>query len=149
VPAGAAGPNTPPSQITGTLDCVFLDGLVHEAPVYSAGLAPGMVGIYQVALPTDLRDVCGVSCGFVPISDPPVPILVAPKPGIAGTKQPPNSRSWSLSQSTSQAPWILIAKHITKNFFPEASRILWHRHYAFSAIGASKKWPFGQHGSVR
>ena len=69
VPTGAAAPDRPPSQITGALSCQFLDGLVHDANIFFAGLAPGMVGIYQVSLqiPTDLRApgyAIVIRCGF-------------------------------------------------------------------------------------
>ena len=69
VPTGAATPDTPLHNVNGSLRCQFEDGLTHDANIYFAGLAPGMLGIYQVALqvPYGLRaigGVFGISCSF-------------------------------------------------------------------------------------
>ena len=73
-PTGAATPATPLSYVAGTLACQFYGQTVadaHDATVEFAGLAPDMVGIYQVALqvPQGLfgtvpQYIFGIGCGF-------------------------------------------------------------------------------------
>jgi uncharacterized protein (TIGR03437 family) len=74
VPTGAATPDTPLSYVAGSLTCQFFGNTVfdaHDATVEFAGLAPGMVGIYQVSLrvPEGLfgpvpEYTFGIGCGF-------------------------------------------------------------------------------------
>ncbi len=69
VATGAAGPVDPLARVTGALSCQFWDGGPNDARIFFAGLAPTMVGIYQVSLevPTGLRFYNpGVTCGFSP-----------------------------------------------------------------------------------
>jgi uncharacterized protein (TIGR03437 family) len=68
VPTGTAGPAKAPSRVIETLVCQFWNGTPLDAMVYFAGLAPGMVGVYQVSLqvPNGLHPSLPtqVTCGF-------------------------------------------------------------------------------------
>ena len=74
VPTGAATPDMPLSYVAGSLTCQFFGNTVfdaHDATVQFAGLAPEMVGIYQVSLqvPEGLfgpvpEYTFGIGCGF-------------------------------------------------------------------------------------
>jgi uncharacterized protein (TIGR03437 family) len=73
VPTGEAGPSDPPARVTGQFTCEFWDGGRNASEVLYAGLAPGMVGIYQVSLrvPAGLRTArpslnCGFGTGSIP-----------------------------------------------------------------------------------
>jgi len=76
VPTGAAAPDAPFSAITGSLTCQFFGQTIadaHNASVVSAGLAPQMVGIYQISVqvPKGLIgpvpiDNFEIGCGFGP-----------------------------------------------------------------------------------
>jgi uncharacterized protein (TIGR03437 family) len=75
VPTGVATPDAPLSYVAGPLTCRFFDRfyLPHDSTVDFAGLAPEMVGIYQVSLrvPDGLLGLgpvpaytFGIGCGF-------------------------------------------------------------------------------------
>lgn len=67
VATGEAAPADPPARVTGQFTCTFWDGGPNVSEVLYAGLAPGMVGVYQVSLrvPAGIRVARpGVSCGF-------------------------------------------------------------------------------------
>jgi uncharacterized protein (TIGR03437 family) len=66
VPTGAAAPSDPPARLANSFSCQFWDGSGHDARVRFAGLAPGMVGVYQanVEVPSGLTmSSAGVVCG--------------------------------------------------------------------------------------
>ena len=50
VATGEASPAENPARVTGPFRCQFLDSTANDSQIYFAGLAPGMVGIYQVSL---------------------------------------------------------------------------------------------------
>ncbi|SPE41423.1 conserved exported hypothetical protein [Candidatus Sulfopaludibacter sp. SbA3] len=67
VATGAISPASPPALVTGPLRCQFWDGGPNDATIFFAGLAPGMVGVYQVSVqvPSGLRVTpVGVTCDF-------------------------------------------------------------------------------------
>jgi len=67
VATGELAPAANPAQVTGPLRCQFWDGAPNDSQIYFAGLAPGMVGIYQVSLevPLALRlSPVNVVCDF-------------------------------------------------------------------------------------
>lgn len=70
MPAAATGMLSPAdtlARITGPLRCQFWDGGPNDSTIYFAGLAPGMVGIYQVSLqvPMGLRvSPINLTCDF-------------------------------------------------------------------------------------
>ena len=71
VATGAVGPSTPLAAISSPLRCQFFDGTGQpiDGRIYFAGLAPGMVGVYQVSVgvPTGLHsNGVTVSCDFGP-----------------------------------------------------------------------------------
>jgi uncharacterized protein (TIGR03437 family) len=66
VATGAVGP-VPPAAITGPLRCQFWDGGPNDGQIFFAGLAPGMLGVYQVSVqvPVGLRlTPVSLSCDF-------------------------------------------------------------------------------------
>jgi uncharacterized protein (TIGR03437 family) len=66
VATGAVGP-VPPAAITGALRCQFWDGGPNDGQIFFAGLAPGMLGVYQlsVQVPAGLRlSPVSLSCDF-------------------------------------------------------------------------------------
>jgi uncharacterized protein (TIGR03437 family) len=67
VATGETSPADPPARVVGPFRCQFWDGGPNDARVYFAGLAPGMIGIYQVSLevPVGLRtSPATLSCDF-------------------------------------------------------------------------------------
>lgn len=69
VATGQSSPADPPARVVGPLRCQFWDGGANDSRLYFAGLAPGMVGVYQVSLevPTGLRvSSPALSCDFGP-----------------------------------------------------------------------------------
>ncbi len=67
VATGEPSPATPLALVTGPLRCQFWDGGPNDSRIYFAGLAPGMVGVYQVSLevPAGLRvSPVGLVCDF-------------------------------------------------------------------------------------
>jgi uncharacterized protein (TIGR03437 family) len=72
VATGAVGP-VPPAVITGPLRCQFWDGGPNDSQIFFAGLAPGMLGVYQVSVqvPVGLRlTPVSLSCDFGPDTTP-------------------------------------------------------------------------------
>lgn len=70
VATGEAGPADPPARVTGQFTCEFWDGGPNVGQLLYAGLAPGMVGVYQVSVrvPAGLRTtrpplLCGFGAG--------------------------------------------------------------------------------------
>lgn len=62
----APGP-VPPAVITGALRCQFWDGSPSDGQIFFAGLAPGMIGVYQVSVqvPVGLRVTpISLTCDF-------------------------------------------------------------------------------------
>jgi uncharacterized protein (TIGR03437 family) len=69
VGTGEASPADPPARVTGPFRCQFWDGGPNDSHLYFAGLAPGMVGVYQVSLeiPAGLRtSPVALDCDFGP-----------------------------------------------------------------------------------
>jgi uncharacterized protein (TIGR03437 family) len=67
VATGEAAPAENLARVTGPFRCQFLDGDANDSQMYFAGLAPGMVGVYQVTLqvPARLRvSPVGIDCDF-------------------------------------------------------------------------------------
>ncbi len=67
VATGEPSPEAPLALVTGPLRCQFWDGGPNDSRIYFAGLAPGMVGVYQVSLevPAGLRtNPVGLVCDF-------------------------------------------------------------------------------------
>ena len=67
VATGEAAPAENPARVTGPFRCQFMDGAANDSQMYFAGLAPGMVGVYQVTLqvPMGLRtSPVGLDCDF-------------------------------------------------------------------------------------
>jgi len=67
VATGEASPAQPLARIIGSLRCQFWDGDGNDSRIWFAGLAPGLVGIYQVSLqvPAGLRvSNPGIGCDF-------------------------------------------------------------------------------------
>ncbi|MDR3698191.1 MAG: hypothetical protein P4L56_01070 [Candidatus Sulfopaludibacter sp.] len=67
VATGVPSPPAPLALVTGPLRCQFWDGGPNDSRIYFAGLAPGMVGVYQVSLevPAGLRtNPVGLVCDF-------------------------------------------------------------------------------------
>jgi uncharacterized protein (TIGR03437 family) len=67
VSTGTPSPAAPLARVTGPLRCQFWDGGPNDSQIYFAGLAPGMVGVYQVSLevPAGLRvSPVGLTCDF-------------------------------------------------------------------------------------
>ena len=65
VATGEASPAEPPARVIAPLHCQFWDGKGNDSPILFAGLAPGMVGVYQVSLqvPAGLRiSNPGITC---------------------------------------------------------------------------------------
>ena len=52
VVTGGAAPAENPARVTEPLRCQFWDGGPNDSRLYFAGLAPGMVGVYQVTVET-------------------------------------------------------------------------------------------------
>jgi uncharacterized protein (TIGR03437 family) len=53
--------------VTGPFRCQFWDSTPNDSQIYFAGLAPGMVGVYQVSLqvPAGMRtSPVGIVCDF-------------------------------------------------------------------------------------
>jgi uncharacterized protein (TIGR03437 family) len=64
---GAVAPASPLAWVTGPLRCQFWDGGPNDSRIYFAGMAPGMVGVYQVSVqvPAGLRvNPVTVTCDF-------------------------------------------------------------------------------------
>jgi len=67
VGTGKVSPSDPPARVTGPFRCQFWDGGPNDSRLYFAGLAPGMVGVYQVSLevPAGLRmSEVALDCDF-------------------------------------------------------------------------------------
>jgi uncharacterized protein (TIGR03437 family) len=74
VGTGEAAPSNPPAATVERLQCRFWDGAPHDADVLFAGLAPTMIGIYQVAVrvPFGLQSAApSLDCGFPAADFPP------------------------------------------------------------------------------
>ena len=76
VPTGGPTPDSPSSSVTGSFTCQFTGQTfadVHNATVLFAGLAPELVGVYQVAVQVPLGlfgpvplYTFGIHCGYKP-----------------------------------------------------------------------------------
>ena len=67
VATGDAAPAENLARVTGPFRCQVWDGAPNDSQIYFAGLAPGMVGVYQVSLqvPAGLRtSPAGIVCDF-------------------------------------------------------------------------------------
>ena len=67
VATGEASPAENPARVTGPFRCQFWDSTPNDSQIYFAGLAPGMVGVYQVSLqvPAGLRmSPVTINCDF-------------------------------------------------------------------------------------
>jgi uncharacterized protein (TIGR03437 family) len=67
VATGEAAPADSLARVTGPFRCQFWDSIPNDSQIYFAGLAPGMVGVYQVSLqvPAGMRmSPVGIVCDF-------------------------------------------------------------------------------------
>jgi uncharacterized protein (TIGR03437 family) len=67
VATGEAAPAENLARVTGPFRCQFWDSTPNDSQIYFAGLAPGMVGVYQVSLqvPAGMRtSPVGIVCDF-------------------------------------------------------------------------------------
>ena len=67
VATGEAAPAENLARVTGPFRCQFWDSTPNDSQIYFAGLAPGMVGVYQVSLqvPEGMRmSPVGIVCDF-------------------------------------------------------------------------------------